>query len=548
MRDIEVLKETLENILKAKSWDWPEKAVIELPKDAKHGDLATNIAMTLAKTCQKAPRVIAEEICAELQKHHLIEKAEIAGPGFINITFKLAFWHEQVLRMESLQEKFGALTYGNKRKVNVEYVSANPTGPLHIGHGRGAAVGDTMARILRFAGYEVSTEYYINDAGRQMRLLGLSTWLRVQDLCNMNVTYPEDYYRGEYIIDIAKELLEKDPDLPKREDAEYRCFQYAMQSILNGIKKDLEDFRVEHQTWFSEASLVNAGTVEKTLTTLKETGKAYEQDGALWFRTTDYGDDKDRVLRKSDGLLTYFSSDIAYHADKIARGFDEMIDVWGADHHGYVPRMSAAIEVLGKNPKTDFSVILIQLVNLLRGGKPVAMSTRSGEFDTLRQVIDEVGVDAARFMFLSRKSDQPLDFDLELVKQRNLENPVYYVQYAHARIKTLLRRAAENGHILENNSSLEMLAELKEASDIALIRTALHFEEAVLDAAKNKAVHVISFYLMDLAGKFHSYYANTPVLSGDEKNIKARLVLLRVVGTVLSNGLNLLGVTAPESM
>ncbi len=548
MRDIEVLKKTLEDILKAKSWEWPEKAVIELPKDAKHGDLATNIAMTLAKTCQKAPRAVAEEICLELKNNALIEKAEIAGPGFINVTFKAGFWHEQILRMESMQEKFGSLEYGKGRKVNVEYVSANPTGPLHIGHGRGAAVGDTMTRILRFAGYDVSTEYYINDAGRQMRLLGLSTWLRVQDLCKMNVTYPEDYYKGEYIIDIAKELLEKDPELPTREDAEYRCFQYAMQSILDGIKKDLEDFRVEHQTWFSEASLVEAGEVEKTLNNLKETGKAFEQDGALWFRTTEYGDDKDRVLRKSDGLLTYFSSDIAYHANKIARGFDEMIDVWGADHHGYIPRMSAAIEVLGKNPKTDFSVILIQLVNLLRGGKPVAMSTRSGEFDTLRQVIDEVGVDAARFMFLSRKSDQPLDFDLELVKQRNLENPVYYVQYAHARIKTLLRRAEENGHKLDETSSLEMLADLKEGSDIALVRTALHFEEAVLDAAKNKAVHIISFYLMDLAGKFHSYYANTPVLSGDEKAIKARLILLRVVGTVLKNGLNLLGVSAPESM
>lgn len=548
MRDIEVLKKTLEDILKAKSWEWPEKAVIELPKDAKHGDLATNIAMTLAKTCQKAPRAIAEEICLELKNNALIEKAEIAGPGFINVTFKAGFWHEQILRMESMQEKFGSLEYGKGRKVNVEYVSANPTGPLHIGHGRGAAVGDTMTRILRFAGYDVSTEYYINDAGRQMRLLGLSTWLRVQDLCRMNVTYPEDYYKGEYIIDIAKELLEKDPELPTREDAEYRCFKYAMQSILDGIKKDLEDFRVEHQTWFSEASLVEAGEVEKTLNNLKETGKAFEQDGALWFRTTEYGDDKDRVLRKSDGLLTYFSSDIAYHANKIARGFDEMIDVWGADHHGYIPRMSAAIEVLGKNSKTDFSVILIQLVNLLRGGKPVAMSTRSGEFDTLRQVIDEVGVDAARFMFLSRKSDQPLDFDLELVKQRNLENPVYYVQYAHARIKTLLRRAEENGHKLDEISSLEMLADLKEGSDIALVRTALHFEEAVLDAAKNKAVHIISFYLMELAGKFHSYYANTPVLSGDEKAIKARLILLRVVGTVLKNGLNLLGVSAPESM
>ncbi len=548
MRDIQVLKEALENIVKAKSWEWPEKAVIELPKDPKHGDLATNIAMTLAKVCQKAPRAIAEEICAELSGNPLVEKVEIAGPGFINVTFKQSFWHEQVLLMEGLKDAFGSLTYGNNRKVNVEYVSANPTGPLHIGHGRGAAVGDSMARILRFAGYDVSTEYYINDAGLQMRLLGLSTWLRMQDLCNMPVTYPEDYYKGEYIIDIAKEMLKEDPELPQRSDAEYRCFKYAMQSIMDGIKKDLEDFRVEHQVWFSESSLVNTGVVEKTLRSLKEKGYVYEQDGALWFKATLFGDDKDRVLRKRDGFLTYFASDIAYHADKINRGFDEMIDVWGADHHGYVPRMAAAIETLGKNPKEDFTVILIQLVNLLRGGEPVAMSTRSGEFITLREVVDEVGVDAARFMFLSRKSDQPLDFDLDLVKQRNLENPVYYVQYAHARIKTLLRRAAENGHVLPETSELDVLSELTDSSDIALIRAALHFEEAVLDAAKAKAVHIISFYLMDLAGKFHSYYANTPVLSGEAKAVLARLALLRVVGTVLRSGLNLLGVEAPETM
>lgn len=548
MQDMHVLKEALETIVRKKSWEWPEKAVIELPKDAKHGDLATNIAMTLAKICQKAPRAIAEEICAELEKHSLIEKVDIAGPGFINVTFKQSFWHEQVLRMELLKEKFGSLAYGNKRKVNVEYVSANPTGPLHIGHGRGAAVGDSMARILRFAGYDVSTEYYINDAGLQMRLLGLSVWLRMKDLCKMPVTYPEDYYKGEYIIDIAKEMLEKDPKLPTYEDAENRCYEYAMNSILNGIKQDLHDFRVEHQVWFSEASLVHDGTVEKTLNDLKERGYVYEKDNALWFKSTLFGDDKDRVLRKSDGFLTYFASDIAYHADKFNRGFEELVDVWGADHHGYVPRVVAAVETVGRNPKEDFFVILIQLVNLLRAGEPVAMSTRSGEFITLREVLDEVGVDAARFMFLSRKSDQPLDFDLDLVKQRNLENPVYYVQYAHARIKTLLRRGAENGYSLSDETSLDIIRELTDSADTALIRSALHFEDAVLDAAKAKAVHIISFYLMELAGKFHSYYANVPVLSGDEKLIKARLALLRVVGAVLRNGLNLLGVEAPETM
>lgn len=548
MRDIIILKNALQGILKEKAIEWPAKAVIELPKDSKHGDLATNIAMTLAKACGKSPLSIAEDIVLELQKNPLFIKANIAGPGFINVTFDNSFWHEQILHIEKSAEQFGSSTIGNQRKVNVEYVSANPTGPLHIGHGRGAAVGDTVARILRFANYDVTTEYYINDAGRQMRLLGLSTWIRVQELCNIPFEFPEDYYKGTYIIDIAKQLLEKDPDLPTKENAEDICFEYSMSHILDGIKVDLHDFLVEHQVWFSEASLVDTGIVEETLTGLKEKGIAYESDGALWFRTTDSGDDKDRVLRKSDGFLTYFASDIAYHADKIARGFDEMIDIWGADHHGYIPRMSAAVALLGKDPVEDFSVILIQLVNLLRNGKPVAMSTRSGEFITLREVLDEVGVDATRFMFLSRKSDQPLDFDLELVKQRNLENPVYYVQYAHARIRTLLLRAENNGKNIENASSLEDLSYLVDASDLELLRHALHFEDAVEAAARSKAPHTISFYLMDLAGKLHSYYANTPVLGGEEKLVRARLGLLRAVGTVIKNGLNLLGVNAPNSM
>lgn len=548
MRDVILFKRALQDILEKMQIEWPQKAVIEAPKDSKHGDLATNIAMTLAKICQKNPRIIAEEIATILKESSLFSRVEIAGPGFINITFQNSFWHEQIQNIESLAATFGKSSIGNNRRVNIEYVSANPTGPLHIGHGRGAAVGDSIARILRFAGFQVGTEYYINDAGRQMRLLGLSTWLRVQELCQMPFSFPEDYYKGEYIIDIAKKMLEKDPDLLHKENAEELCYEYAMNTILNGIKTDLDEFLVEHETWFSEASLVDDGTVEKTLNSLKEKGFAYEKDGALWFKSTDFGDDKDRVLRKSDGFLTYFASDIAYHANKFNRGFDELLDIWGADHHGYIPRMAAAISTLGKNPKDDFSVILIQLVNLLRAGEPVAMSTRSGEFVTLREVLDEVGVDAARFMFLSRKSDQPLEFDLELVKQRNLDNPVYYVQYAHARIQTLLNRAKNNGIEIPKTSSIENVSLLKDETDLSLIRAALHFEDAVEDAAKAKAVHIISFYLMDLAGKLHSYYANTPVLGGEERLVLARLGLLRVVGIVIQNGLSLLGVHAPDSM
>ncbi len=553
MRDIVLFREALQGILVKMDLLWSEKTVIELPKDPKHGDLATNVAMTLAKASGKNPRALASEIVEELNQNPLFTKVEIAGPGFINITFNDSFWHDQILYMEEKGADFGSCELGKKedgqkRKVNIEYVSANPTGPLHIGHGRGAAVGDSVTRILRFAGYEVGTEYYINDAGRQMRLLGLSTWLRVQELCNMPFEFPEDYYKGDYIIDIAKEMLEQDPDLPQKENAEELCFIYSMNNILDGIKEDLKDFQVEHQTWFSEASLVDKGIVENTLNLLKEKGIAYESDGALWFRTTDFGDDKDRVLRKSDGYLTYFASDIAYHADKLNRGFDELLDIWGADHHGYIPRMSAAIANLGKNPKEDFSVILIQLVNLLRGGEPVAMSTRSGEFVTLREVMDEVGIDAARFMFLSRKSDQPLDFDLDLVKQRTLENPVYYVQYAHARIKTLLERAKSKGIEPLEKSDKNDLSMLTDPADLSLIRFALHFEDAVEDAAKAKATHIISFYLMNLAGKLHSYYANTPVLGGEENIVRARLALLRSVATVLKNGLQLLGVSAPDSM
>lgn len=547
MQDIKLFQSILKNIVQEKSWEWPEKAVIELPKDSKHGDLATNIAMTLAKPLAKAPRAIAEEICAELKNNSLFTRVEIAGPGFINIQFSQDFWFEQLNYIEKAGETFGSSNFGEKRKVNVEYVSANPTGPLHIGHGRGAAVGDSVTRILRFSGYDVTTEYYTNDAGRQMRLLGLSTWLRVQELSNMPVTLPEDYYKGDYIIDIARDFLAIDPELPSRPNAEELCFEYAMNVILAGIKQDLEDFKVEHQVWFSEASLVDNGKVEECLNSLKEQGFAYEEDGALWFRSTDYGDDKNRVLRKSDGFLTYFASDIAYHADKIQRGFEEIVDIWGADHHGYIQRMAAALTTLGKNPKDDFAVILIQLVNLLRNGEPVAMSTRSGEFVTLREVMDEVGVDAARFMFLSRKSDQPLDFDLELVKQRTLENPVYYVQYAHARIASLLRRAVDNGHSLQDVSTMDDLKHLQD-SDIALVRQTLQFENIVLDAARAKSTHIISFYLMDLAGKLHSYYANTPVLSGDAEAIRARLGVLRCVATTLRNGLHLLGVSAPDSM
>ncbi len=540
----------LQRHLAAMNLPWPAKAAIEAPREKSFGDLAANVALLLGKEAGKSPRDLAEVLALSLRNDRAVSSATIAGPGFINVTFSPAFWQETIGQVEEAPETFGSSHVGSGKKVQVEYVSANPTGPLHIGHGRGAAVGDSLVRLLRFAGYTVRTEYYINDAGRQMRLLGLSVWLRVRELAGQNVAWPEDWYRGEYIIDIAKKMLAEDPALAALPDEQGvdRCFEHAMQSILDGIKKDLADFRVEHEVWFSERGLVAGGAVEKAFERLHAAGYSYERDGALWFRTTAFGDDKDRVLRKSDGSLTYFASDIAYHNDKFNRGFDHLVDIWGADHHGYVPRMRAAIAALGKDPQ-QFDVILVQLVNLLKGGEQIAMSTRAGQFETLADVMTEVGADASRFMFLSRKSDSHLDFDLELVKQRSLDNPVYYVQYAHARICAVLRKAGERGVFLPPRTDESSWALLAQDAELKLMRQMDRFEDVVESAALNLAPHHISHYLMETAGELHSYYAAHQVLgAGDDALTRARLGLLRSAGTVIARGLSLLGVTAPDSM
>ncbi|MFV0421211.1 arginine--tRNA ligase [Oleidesulfovibrio sp.] len=529
---------------------WPEKFTIEPPKDKKFGDLAVNIAMVLAKPAKMPPREIAGRIAEHLSGNPDISGVEIAGPGFINVTYAPEFWHKTVPAVEEAKDSFGGVNVGNGRKVQVEYVSANPTGPLHIGHGRGAAVGDSLARMLRFTGFEVSTEYYINDAGRQMLLLGDSVYYRAKQIKGMDVAEPEDYYRGDYIHDIAQEVLDMTPDLLEKPEEEGRaiCQKYAVDTIMAGIKQDLENFSVEHQVWFSEKSLVETGAVDKTFDRLRKAGLAYEEDGALWFRTTDFGDDKNRVLKKSNGYLTYFASDIAYHDNKYDRGFDLCVDIWGADHHGYVPRMRAAVAALGK-PADSFDVILVQLVNLLRNGEQIAMSTRAGEFETLADVVKEVGADAARFMFLSRKSDSSLDFDLELVKQRSMDNPVYYVQYAHARICSVMRKAAERGITLPDATDIPVLAPLANADEIDMLRLLDRFEDTMETAAGSLSVHHISYYLQDLASALHRFYANNPVLNApDESVLVARLALLRAVAQVLRNGLKLLGVSAPDAM
>ena len=551
MRATDVLRSALMGIVEEMGLNWPAKAVIEPPRDPKHGDLAANIAMLLAREAHKNPRELAQIFVEKLpQRCADIEKVEVAGPGFCNVTFRQHFWRKTVCEVEATGAAYGQSSVGQGRKTLVEYVSANPTGPLHVGHGRGAAVGGSLARLLRKAGFDVETEYYINDAGRQMRILGLSVWLRVKELAGRPVEWPEDYYRGSYIIDIAREMLAEDPSLPDMEDqaGQDRCYERAMNEILDGITADLADFRVEHQHWFSEKTLVESGAVKAAFDALTEAGHTFDKDGAFWFATQALGDDKDRVLRKSDGSLTYFASDIAYHHNKFQRGYDWLIDIWGADHHGYVPRMRAAITAMGK-PRESFDVVLIQLVNLLQGGKPVSMSTRAGTFETLADVVKEVGAAAARFMFLSRKSDTSLDFDLELATQRSLDNPVYYVQYAHARICAVLRRAEERGITLPAAATDELLAALDTPEDMALLRKMAGFEDMVATAAQALAVHHVSHYLMDLAGMLHSYYAKHQVLLADDTaRTLSRLALLRAVSQVLRNGLDLLGVSAPEAM
>jgi arginyl-tRNA synthetase len=547
------LRELLKAYVDDRGYPMPEKLTVEPPKDEKFGDVAANLAMMLAKPAKKNPREIAGDVAEFLEATGEFEKVEVAGPGFLNVFYRPAFWQEVVADVLQSDAGFGAGTMAAPKKVQVEFVSANPTGPLHIGHGRGAAVGDSLARILRFAGCHVETEYYVNDAGRQMFILGNSVLVRLQQIKGRDVPEPEDFYKGDYIKDIAREVLNEHGEeilsMPEDEAREI-CRARAMADILDGIKEDLEAFGVEHKVWFSEKSLLDEGAVDASFDLLKDKGLAFEDGGAFWFRTSELGDDKDRVLRKSDGLLTYFASDIAYHANKYNRGFDLVIDVWGADHHGYIPRMKAAVQALGRD-KDELSIVLVQLVNLLKGGEQIAMSTRAGKFETLADVVAETGADAARFMFLSRKSDSKLDFDLELVKQKSMDNPVYYVQYAHARICSVFRKAEEKGVALPSpdDVSPELTALLDTPEDMKLLKRMERFPDACLAAAENFGPHVVSYYLTDLAGDLHRYYTVNRLLDvEDEKLVQARLALMTAVRQVLKNGLALLGVSAPESM
>ncbi len=527
----------------------PVEQQISVPKQDVHGDFSTNCAMVLASRLKTNPREVAQHLAARLEGHPLFKRVEVAGPGFINFFIRQEVWQEGLKEMVAQGERFGRSSVGRGVKVLVEFVSANPTGPLHVGHGRGAAVGDSLARVLAAAGYDVTTEYYINDAGNQMRTLGLSVLLRYRELLGQTIEFPKECYQGRYIVDIAAALKAEVGDTLlnlSEEEAIARCKERAVEEIMAGIRADLAAFEVHFDNWFSELTLHRAGQVEKALEELEAAGYLYEKDGAVWFRSTRFGDEKDRVVRRSNGELTYFAADIAYHHDKLRRGFDILVDIWGADHHGYVPRVKAAIQAMGREPDA-LQVLLVQLVNLLEAGEKKAMSTRAGEFVTLRQVVDEVGKDAARFIFLTRKCDSHLDFDLEVARRQSQENPVYYVQYAHARLCSVFRKAREAGIELRPPAEVDVTL-LSAKEEMELLQKLDSFPFTVAESAKALEPHRITFYLTELAAMIHGYYTRFRFVSDDQELTQARLLLAQGARTVLKNGLQLLGVTAPDSM
>ncbi len=547
---------------------------LERPKLAAHGDYACNIAMQLAKSLKKNPRQVASEILAAFPASEHVEKLEIAGAGFINVFIRKSSKQLFLRHILEAREAFGKSDLGKGSKVQVEFVSANPTGPLHVGHGRGAAFGASLSNLLEAAGFKVSREYYVNDAGRQMDILTLSTWLRYLELVGVDILFPPNAYQGSYVRDMAKLIHEAHGDRYKHpqgavlfgipvemsnEDAyldslianakrllgpDYHYIHdFVLNEQLGDCRNDLLEFGVVFDTWFSEQSLFDSGMVEKAVRTLEEAGHIYIQDGAKWFRSTEFGDEKDRVVQRENGLYTYFASDIAYHLNKFERSFDRVIDIWGADHHGYIARVKGALTAAGA-PAEKLEIALVQFAVLYREGKKASMSTRSGDFVTLRELRKEVGNDAARFFYVLRKCDQHLDFDLDLAKSQSNENPVYYVQYAHARIASVLEQwGGDQGILAEADaSSLDAVHELE------LMQQLIDYPALIESAAKELSPHLIAFYLKDLASGFHSYYNASHFLVEDEAVKLARLCLIACVQQVIRNGLGLLGVSAPEKM
>ena len=525
---------------------------IDTPKDAGHGDYASNVAMVLASRAKGKlpPRRIAEIISKHISSgDDLLARVDIAGPGFMNFFIREGLWSTLLHDVDRLGDRYGASDCGKGNKIHLEFVSANPTGPLHIGHARGAVVGDVIANILEASRCSVFREYYINDTGNQMNNLGKSVLFRYLELLGEDIEFPEGCYQGDYIRDLAKEIIAKEGDGYRNRNQEetIRMFtDYAASEILKGIKDDLKAFGVVFDNYFSEKDLYKDDGVAKLLSELEKSKFIYNDGETVWFKTTAFGDEKDRVVIRKSGEPTYFAADIAYHQNKYQRSFDKIIDVWGADHHGYIPRMAACIEALG-HERDSLKIVLVQLVNLLRDGKPVPMSTRAGEFVTLKEVVDEVGKDAARYNFLMRRSDSHLDFDLELAKRQSSENPVYYVQYAHARICSIMRNADERGYKIPAYDEVD-LSFLTLPEEINLIKAITRLPEVVEGAALSLEPHRLTFYLNDFAALFHSYYNKHKVLSDEEGLSRARLFLTKSILAVLSNALRILGVSAPERM
>lgn len=554
--------------------DMPVEVELDRPKQANHGDFACNVAMQLAKPLKRNPKELAQALLAALPPSDLVEKAEIAGPGFINVFLKPASWQGLAPHILRTGRTYGRGEQGKGEKVQVEFVSANPTGPLHVGHGRGAAFGASLANVLAFAGYTVHREYYVNDAGRQMDILALSTWLRYLELCNEFVPFPGNAYQGGYVRTMAESIFALHGDRYKRATTEVMAkvpnanddpeghldglianakrlleanydyiHGFALEEQLGDSRNDLTEFGVTFDTWFSEKTLHESGLIDKALEAMRKHGHLYEQDGALWFRSTHFGDEKDRVVRRDNGTYTYFAADIAYHLNKFERGFSRVIDVWGADHHGYIPRVKGALTAAGMDADR-LHVALVQFAVLYRNGQKASMSTRSGEYVTLRDLRDEVGNDAARFFYVLRKSDQHLDFDLDLAKSQSNDNPVYYIQYAHARICSVL--SSWGG--LEADLADANVARLEHPQEITLLRRLAEFPEIMANAAREFSPHIIAYYLKDLAADLHGLYAVCQFLVEDEELKQARLLLIAATRLVLRNGLAVLGVSAPEKM
>ncbi len=560
----------------------PPAPEVERCRDAAHGDFACNIAMRLARSLRAKPRALAEQIVAALPANRLIARTEIAGPGFINFFMTAAAWQAEIARVHEAADRYGCGSAGAGRRVIVEFVSANPTGPLHVGHGRHAAYGATVADLFAADGWSVHREYYVNDAGRQMDILAASIWLRYLESCGETIRLPANGYRGDYIRPIAAALHARHgdafrrpasallaglpPDEPDGGDkdrhidavigrakellgpGDFRTvFDAGLAEILADIRDDLEGFGVHFDRWYSERALGEGGAIGRALARLRQQGHVYEKDGALWFRATGQGDEKDRVVVRENGQTTYFASDIAYHLEKRERGFDLLQDILGADHHGYVARVRAGLVAMGE-PGDSLDVRLIQFVSLFRGGEKVQMSTRSGEFVTLRELRAEVGNDAARFFYVMRSNDQPLEFDLELAKARSNDNPVYYIQYAHARVASVLKQAAERGLAFDRAAGLASLALLTDPHERELMRAITRWPEVVHQGAELRAPHLVVHYLRELATAFHAYYNALPFIVGDAALRNARLVLVVAAQQVIRNALGLLGVSAPEEM